>query len=77
MYGFNKFLTFDIDKIRYIVPIEYVSYIIASTDPFPCVQSAEKGEKSYIDRILNIERELITVIEITGLWKGYIAKKKK
>lgn len=63
-----KYLPFEVDKVRYAVSMEYVAYIVSTSDPFPHCTPPKRNR--YIDRIISIEKKLITVVELTGLRKN-------
>lgn len=60
-----RFLLFKVDKRQYAVSMEYVAFIVSATEPFPSCRLPELN--SYVERIINIGQQLITVIELTAL----------
>ena len=60
-----RFLLLKVDEMQYAVSMEYVAYIVSATEPFPSCRLPERN--SYIERIINIGRQLITVIDLSVL----------
>lgn len=68
VYNSCRFLLFKVDEMQYAVSMEYVAYIVSATEPFPSCRLPDRN--SYIERIINIGQQLITVIELTALEKS-------
>lgn len=62
-----KCLPFEVDSVRYAVPTEYVGYIVSARDEFPCCIPPRR--KPYVDRVVQIDRKLITIVELAALGK--------
>lgn len=61
MKSSNQYIPFEIDNTQYIVPIEYVAYIVTSSDDFPsCILPKSPA---FIKRVMSIQHRLIPVIE--------------
>lgn len=61
----RRFLLFKVDEMQYAVSMEYVAYIVSATEPFPSCRLPDRN--AYVERVINIGQQLITVIELTVL----------
>lgn len=66
----DQYLLFDVGRMRYAVPMRDVGYIIPASADYPsCVPPKMP---SYINRVISIERQPVTIIEIENLEKDHI-----
>ncbi|EOS38345.1 hypothetical protein C808_02546 [Lachnospiraceae bacterium M18-1] len=73
MESFYQYLPFEVDKVHYAVPMDYVAYIVSATDSYPyCIPPRRKV---YIDCIMKIEQKLITVVELSAFSKHMLSDK--
>lgn len=58
----KQYLLFDVGRMRYAVPMEYVGYIIPASGEYPsCVPPRMP---SYIKHIISIEKRQVAIIEL-------------
>lgn len=60
-----RFLLFKVDEMQYAVSMEYVAYIVSATGPFPSCRLPDQN--SYVESVINIGQQLITIIELSVL----------
>lgn len=60
-----RFLLFKVDEMQYAVSMEYVAYIVSATEPFPSCRLPDQN--SYVESVINIGQQLITIIELSVL----------
>lgn len=69
----KQYLLFDVGRMRYAVPMEYVGYIIPALGEFPsCVPPRMP---SYIKRIVSIEKRQVAIIELENFAEDGVAYK--
>jgi len=74
MSSSHKYMPFKVDNLWYVVPIEYVFCVVSTEEPFP--SCTLPGMPSYIERVLLMNRKLVSVIELSRfLDQTYPAKK--
>ena len=73
MENFYQYLPFEVDKVHYAVPMDYVAYIVSASDSYPyCIPPRRKV---YIDCIMKIEQKLITVVDLSAFSKHMLSDK--
>lgn len=69
----KQYLLFDVGRMRYAVPIEYVGYIIPATGEYPsCVPPKIPA---YISRVISIEKRPVTIIELENFAEDSVVYK--
>ena len=64
----NKYMVFDTRGIRYAIPMEYVGYIVTTSEKFPhCVPPRMPP---YVKRIMRMEQKLVPIVDIVRLENG-------
>lgn len=56
------YLLFDVGKTLYAVSMEYVGYIISTSEQFQCC--ALPGMPSYVSTVMNMGKKLVPIIEL-------------
>lgn len=69
----NQYMLLDIGELRYAVPMEYVGYIVPSEGEYHCCTLPQMP--FYINRIMSVEKELVTVIDLENIEKKDIGHK--
>lgn len=60
----NKYMVFDTRGIRYAIPMEYVGYIVTTSEKFPhCVPPRMPP---YVKRIMRMEQKLVPIVDLVG-----------
>lgn len=58
----NKYMVFDAGGIRYAIPMEYVGYIVTTSEEFPhCVPPRMP---SYVKRVMRMEQKLVPIVDL-------------
>lgn len=58
----NKYMVFDTRGIHYAIPMEYVGYIVTTSEKFPhCVPPRMPP---YVKRIMRMEQKLVPIIDL-------------
>ncbi len=69
----NQYLLLDIGEQQYAVPMEYVGYIVPSKGEYPCCTLPQMP--FYINRVMSMEKKLVTVIDLENIEKRDIGHK--
>lgn len=68
MGTYNKYMVFDAGGIRYAIPMEYVGYIVTTSEKFPhCVPPRMPP---YVKRIMRMEQKLVPIVDLLKFEKG-------
>ncbi len=63
MAGSYPYLPFRVDGVCYAVPMDYVAYVVSSTDHFP--YCTPPGRSAYVDRVMSIKEKLIAIVSLS------------
>ena len=62
MEASNKYMVFDTGGMRYAIPMEYVGYIVTTSEKFPnCVPPRMPP---YVKRIMRMEQKLVPIVDL-------------
>ncbi len=64
----NKYMVFDTGGIHYAIPMEYVGYIVTTSEKFPYCTPPRMP--SYVKRIMCMEQKLVPIIDLARFEKG-------
>lgn len=68
MEASNRYMVFDAGGIRYAIPMEYVGYIVTTSEKFPhCVPPRMPP---YVKRIMRMEQKLVPIVDLIKFEKG-------
>lgn len=68
MGTYDKYMVFDVGGIRYAIPMEYVGYIVTTSEKFPhCVPPRMPP---YVKRIMRMEQKLVPIVDLLKFEKG-------
>ncbi|MEY8495041.1 chemotaxis protein CheW [Lachnospiraceae bacterium 29-91] len=71
----NKYMVFDTGGIRYAIPMEYVGYIVTTSEKFPhCVPPRMPP---YVKRIMRMEQKLVPIIDLGRFGKNKDVKEQE
>lgn len=71
----NKYMVFDTRGIRYAIPIEYVGYIVTTSEKFPhCVPPRMPP---YVKRIMRMEQKLVPIVDLVRFEEGKDVKEQE
>ena len=65
---YDKYMVFDAGGIHYAIPMEYVGYIVTTSEKFPhCVPPRMPP---YVRRIMRMEQKLVPIVDLLKFEKG-------
>lgn len=68
MEASNKYMVFDTGGMHYAIPMEYVGYIVTTSEKFPhCVPPRMPP---YVKRIMHMEQKLVPIVDIVRFENG-------
>ena len=75
MEASNRYMVFDAGGIRYAIPMEYVGYIVTTSEKFPhCVPPRIPP---YVKRIMRMEQKLVPIVDLARFEKGKDVKEQE
>lgn len=75
MEASNKYMVFDTGGMRYAIPMEYVGYIVTTSEKFPhCVPPRMPP---YVKRIMHMEQKLVPIVDIVRFENGKDVKEQE
>lgn len=75
METYNKYMVFDVGEICYAIPMEYVGYIVTTSEKFPhCIPP---GMPPYVKRIMRMEQKLVPIVNLSKFEKGKALKEQE
>lgn len=66
-----RYLPFEIDGVRYAVPLNYVVSILLSSEEFPSCVPPKRN--TGVVRLMKVNQELITIVEIAAFEKNSVS----
>lgn len=63
-----SYLPFEVDKIQFIVPMEYVGFILSTAEPLPFCRLPHMP--AHVCCVVKIQKELISIIELANMGRG-------